>query len=50
MNRYKNRIEVVGFVDDMKLLNADEYGEDVAQTAKEFLRYWENHALPGAQV
>ena len=50
MNRYKNRIEVVGFVNDMKLLDADEYGEDVAQKAKAFLRYWENHALPGKQV
>ena len=50
MNRYKNRIEVVGFVNDMKLLDADTYGEDVARKAKAFLRYWENHALPGKQV
>ena len=50
MNKYKNRIEVVGFMDDMKLLDANVYGEDVSQKTKEFLRYWENHALPGKQV
>jgi hypothetical protein len=50
MTEYKNRIEVVGFMNDMKLLDVDMYGEDVAQKAKAFLRYWENHALPGKQV
>ena len=50
MTEYKNRIEVVNFMNEMKLLDADMYGEDVAQKAKAFLRYWENHALPGKQV
>ena len=50
MNKYKNRIELVGFVRDMALKNEDYYGKEVAQTAREFLRYWENHALPGKQV
>ena len=50
MNKYKNRIELVGFVRDMALKNEDYYGKEVAQKAREFLRYWENHALPGKQV
>ena len=50
MNRLKKRIEVVGFVDDMELLDAKVYGEEVAQKATEFLRYWEHHAQPGTQV
>ena len=50
MTEYKNRIEAVNFMNDMKLLDADTYGEDVARKAKAFLRYWENHALPGKQV
>ena len=50
MTEYKNRIEAVNFMNDMKLLDADTYGEDVARKAKAFLRYWENHALPGRQV
>ena len=44
------RAEVVVFVNEQKLLDADEYGKDVAQKAKEFLRYWKEKAQPGAQV
>ena len=46
----KKRAEVVVFVNEQKLLDAEKYGKDVAQKAKAFLRYWENHALPGKQV
>ena len=50
MNRFKKRREVVGFVLDYEFENEDKYGKEVAQRASEFLRYWENHALPGKQV
>ena len=50
MNKYKNRIEAAGFVNEMALQDEEEYGKEVAQRASEFLRYWENHALPGTQV
>ena len=49
MNEYKNRDAVVAFVKDIQF-GADEFGTDVAQKAREFLRYWEEHAHPGAQV
>ena len=45
-----NRLKVVKFMDDMELQNADEYGTDVAQKATEFMQYWKEHALSGAQV
>ena len=50
MNRFKKRWEVVGFVRDYEFDNEDKYDKEVAQKAEEFLRYWENHALPGKQV
>jgi hypothetical protein len=50
MNRFKKRMEVVGFVHDYEFDNEDKYDKEVAQKAEEFLRYWENHALPGKQV
>ena len=50
MNRSKKRIEVVTFVREHAFKNKALYGEEVAQKAEEFLRYWKEHALPGAQV
>ena len=50
MNRLTKRIEVVTFMGEMEFENKAKYGEEVAQKAKAFLRYWENHALPGKQV
>ena len=44
------RAEVVVFVNEQKLLDAEKYGKDVAQKATEFLRYWKQKAQPGAQV
>ena len=45
-----NRLKVVDFVNEQKLLDADEYGKDVSQKATEFMRYWKEKAQPGAQV
>ena len=50
LNKYKKRSEVVSFVQEMDFKNEEKYGTDVAQKARAFLRYWENHALPGKQV
>ena len=50
MNRFKKRIDVVTFVHELEFENEEKYGKEVAQRASEFLRYWENHALPGKQV
>ena len=44
------RLDVVVFVNAMALQDEETYGKEVAQRASEFLRYWENHALPGKQV
>ena len=45
-----NRLKVVKFMDDMELQDAGVYGTDVAQKATEFMQYWKEHALSGAQV
>ena len=50
MNKFKKRIDVVTFVHEMDFENEEKYGKEVAQRAREFLRYWQNHALPGKQV
>ena len=50
MNRFKKRREFVGFVEQFEFDDADKYDKDVADTATEFLRYWEQKAQPGTQV
>ena len=39
-----------GFVRDYDLDDEYKYDEKVARKAREFLRYWEERAHPGAQV